>query len=293
MPWTVTDGPKYVKLTRKLAEEVATMERCPDDRELSESRLSYLRKEIAEERFRSPDWAFACCTETKKKYRVNGKHTSNLLASMEKLPDIKVSITEYTCPTLQDVAALYSTFDAKFSSRSPGDIYLVYARSVPELSGVGSDIVKLAAAGIGYGTWENAGGRDASVTNQMKAENLLRYPDIVIWLQTFNTNQKDYKFLHRRSVVAAMFKTKIKHPKLAEEFWRLVQTGGHSKPSDPTRVIQRYLMTTVIARKAGEGKQQASDHEMMSKCITAFNAWKKGENTALKYYAYKATPEVA
>lgn len=293
MTWKIVDGPKYVKLTRKLAQEYAQMERCPDDRDLQESRLEHLRRVIEEGRFRAPDWASAYCKETKTKYRVNGKHTSTIISGLEEIPDVKVSVTEYECDTLHEVASLYATFDARFSARSPGDIYVVYARSVPDLNDVNSSTIKLAAAGMGYGMWENGGGRETSVTNEMRAELLVRHPDFVIWLDGMHVMIKENKFLKRRSVVAAMFLTYLKYKDLSNKFWNLVKTGDAASPNDPTRVLQRYLMTTVVARRAANDKQAASDHEMMVKCIHGFNAWKKGESTALKYHSNKPTPEVA
>src|SRR4051812_22803639 len=111
MGWKLTGRPKTQKVTKALAKAFVDMEAAPHDRPLSERRLQVYEKLLYMGEFRPVTWASAYCVETGETYRVNGKHTSIMLSGLEVLPDFFVTIEEYECDTLQDVAKLYSTFD--------------------------------------------------------------------------------------------------------------------------------------------------------------------------------------
>lgn len=287
------DGPKYLKLTRKLATEFANMTRCPDDREIQDARTQMLKKAVHAGRFRAPDWASAVCLETGIEYRVNGKHTSTMFSSWDgELPKLMVSVTQFECQTLKEVAELYATYDAKFSTRNSSDIYVVYARSVPELANVHKSTIRLAAAGMGYARWERTTCTGHS-SNEDRANLLINNPDFVLWLEALQTKLKDNLFLHRGPVVAAMFKTWERDQEECDAFWNEVKTGSNTDTKSPSRVLQRWLLGVILSRKGNKDIEQTHDHEMLVKCIHAFNAWKRGESTKLKYYAAVGTPEVA
>jgi hypothetical protein len=105
--------PVTQRVTKKLAAEFAEMDPAPRDRPLSERRLSVYRSLWSRGLFRPCTWARAYCAETGGLYRVNGKHTSTLLAGLSEIPEFYVTVEDYQCDTLEDVAHLYGTFDSR------------------------------------------------------------------------------------------------------------------------------------------------------------------------------------
>jgi hypothetical protein len=81
MSWKMIGEPKTRKLTKGLAEEFAGMPPAPHDRPLNSTRCAVLKTAFDLGKFRTCEWAKAYCEETKTTYRINGKHTSTVLAS--------------------------------------------------------------------------------------------------------------------------------------------------------------------------------------------------------------------
>ncbi len=297
MGWVVKEGPVAVKLTRKLAEMISNMERCPHDRELQVSRLEHIKRTLAEKRFRSPEWATAFCKETGMQYRVNGKHTSTVLAAEKEIPSVKVIITDYECETLKDVADLYATFDVRFSVRTAGDIYLVYGHSVPELRDLNSKCLKIAVTGMAYATWEDQQMRHPI---EERAELLLNHPEFVIWNNSLiSSSWKETRCIQRASVTAAMFLTFNKNRLDADVFWREVAEGTNPKNNSPSRILQKYLLSSSVNMGGGARRERAemesvTRHEMLCKSVYAWNRFRSGDDTrkGLIYYSARPTPEV-
>ncbi len=133
MGWKLISKPQTVRVTKKIAKEFAEMDPAPHDRPLSERRLQVYQRIFTDGGFRPCTWAKAICEETNGIYRVNGKHTSTFLSGLETLPEYYVTIEDYQCDTLEDVARLYATFDSKMQSRTASDINMSFAATIPEL----------------------------------------------------------------------------------------------------------------------------------------------------------------
>lgn len=149
--WKLINIPKTVRATQKLAEQFATMAPCPHDRPLKQSIMRMLQNAMDEGQIRTFVWASAFCHEDAKTYRVNGKHSSTLLSKQEwpltSIDTPHVSVEEYECDTLKDVADLYCTFDSGKSGRSIGDMSRVYLTD-PDLAEVGPFVFNKAISGI-------------------------------------------------------------------------------------------------------------------------------------------------
>lgn len=109
MSWKLISRPKTQKVTKALAKQFAEMDAAPHDRPLSERRLQVYTRLLNEGQFRPVAWTLATCRETGGTYRINGKHTSVMLSNLEDIPEFYVTIEEYSCDTLEDVARLYAT----------------------------------------------------------------------------------------------------------------------------------------------------------------------------------------
>lgn len=284
MGWKLLDRPKTQKVTRHLAKQFAEMTAAPHDRPLSERRMMVYRKMLLEGTFRPVTWSSALCVETGDVYRVNGKHTSTVLSSMEKLPDFFITLEEYECDTLEDVARLYATFDSKMASRTAADINMSFAATVPELSGIPARVINPAVSGMSYHIWhDRVGHRQAAE----RAELLMEHPDFVLWLSEMVSSGDggSSRSICRQPVVAAMFAGWQKSKSGATEFWSSVRDESGPTPDLPSRKIAKYLNATPVKNGSGASKvKAASVREIYVRCLHAWNAWRKGERTDLRYY---------
>jgi hypothetical protein len=295
MTWKLIRSPKTVKLTKQFAKEFSEMDPAPHDRPLSPRRISVYQKLLDSGAFRPVTWASAACTETGGKYRVNGKHTSTMFAELDKLPEFFVTLEEYQCDSLEDVARLYATFDSKMMSRTTRDINLSFAATIPELAEVPSSIVNLSVAGISYAKW----GQDTyNHQPAERAECLLDHPLFITWLSELLTggaiSMKQKMGLVRMPVAAAIYTTYNKAKGAALEFWSSVRDETGHSPSTPDRKLARYLATTGLigGDRAKRTKAVSGNREIFVKCIHAWNAWRKGELTNLNYHATAKIPAI-
>ncbi len=293
--WTLSNKPKTHKVTKALARQFMEMDPAPHDRPLSERRLLVYERLFSQGSFRPCTWATATCKETGTTYRVNGKHTSTILSMMEPLPEYYVTIEEYDCETLDDVARLYATFDSKMQSRTVGDINASFAATVPELREIAGRTINVSVSGLSLHFW----GRKASASRQPaeRAELILEHSDFIKWLdKLFTSNltkqeRRSCQHLIRMGVVAAMFGSWNKAKGPATEFWMAVRDETGREPTLPDRKLSRFLLSTTANRGIGiHRKKTASEHEFMIKCIHAWNAWRKGVPTSLRYDASKEAP---
>lgn len=286
--------PRTIRCTKVLAVEFAEMDPAPHDRPLSERRLGVYRRLLKEGSFRPVTWAKAFCKETNGVYRVNGKHTSVLLASTDPMPEFYVVVEEYICDTLEDVAKLYSTFDSTIQSRSANDIYMSFAATIPELVGCSQCAITRGAAAMAYYTW----GADYNMSHQPaeRAEFLLETPEFVLWINRIFSGSTEggaaSRHIQRVAVIAAMYGSWVKSQKAATEFWTLVRDETSPVPEAPDRKLARYLLTTGINTGNGSRSRarKADTREVYVKCIHAWNAWRKGETTRLNYHPEADVP---
>jgi hypothetical protein len=292
--------PVTQRVTKKLATEFAEMDPAPRDRPLSERRLSVYRSLWSKGLFRPCTWARAHCAETGGLYRVNGKHTSTLLAGLPEIPEFYVTVEDYQCDTLEDVAQLYGTFDSRLQSRTASDINLCFAGTIPELAGLSRTTINLVVGGINY----HQDGAGAAQARQLaeRAEVLVEYPEFALWLsglfsppsgENGISGRRSCKHLQRSAVVAAMFACWQKAQGPATVFWTAVRDETGSTPAAPDRKLARYLLTTGVNNGAGANKTRVADgREIYVKSLHSWNAWRRGENTDLRYYAEKPIPKV-
>jgi hypothetical protein len=296
MSWN-EESIKVVKLTPALCKEFASMQTAPNDRPFSDKRRQFLEEQVRLGKFRTASFASVLCEETGVTYRVNGKHSSTLFAGMNgEFPnDIRCIVERYTAKTLRDVADLFSTFDPQESARKQGDINAAFAGSDPELRDLPRKIINLAVTGISYANWEgNYHGHDSRERAMLSIDNA----SFVQWLYlVVDNSRKEFKFLRRGSVVAAMFKSFSRSHRAASDFWEEVREASNPDTKSPSRVLNRYLLTTVVGsqRKSSKGADSVDNdtlHAMYVRCLHAWNAYRTSTTTTLKYYPDKPTPAV-
>jgi hypothetical protein len=275
------------------------MEAPPHDRPLSERRLMVYERMLKDGAFRPVTWATTTCKETGGFYRVNGKHTSLLLAGLPDIPEFYVTIEEYECDTLEDVAKLYSTFDSRQQLRSANDIYHSFAGTVPELAVLPRHTITLAVAGIDIYKSDGVSGRSSGASAAERAERLLDYPEYVVWLnsvllgdQTIPIGERhSSKHMYRASIAGAMLGSYLKAQADADKFWKAVRNETGNTPNVPDRKLARLLLTVGVHMGTGTRRVKVvGQRELYVKAIHAWNAWRRGESTDMKYLADKDIP---
>jgi hypothetical protein len=302
MAWQLLGRPKTQRATKALAKQFVEMDAAPHDRELSEKRLQVYQRFLAAGQFRPVTWATALCRETGGLYRVNGKHTSTLLSGLEEMPEFYVTVEEYECDTLEDVAKLYATFDSNLQSRTARDIYMSFAATVPEIKGLPARTIGVAVAGMSIGLGIAVLGRSSWMVRQQpadRAELLLEHPEFVLWLHELigtgkpNSEKRSARHLMRAPVVGAAFNTWKKAKGPATDFWTAVRDETGTPPAVPDRKLAHYLLTVGVDSGRGASRVRKSDpREMYVKCLHAWNAWRSGESTSLHYYAEAKVPAI-
>lgn len=280
---------QVVRLTKVLAKEFAEMDPCPRDRAMRESLLSHHRNNLANGNFRPPHWASARCAEDGKVYRVNGKHTSNVIFSSPKeIPNgLKALVERYECETLEDVAKLYGTFDSKYSARSTGDINRVWAAAIPALAALPNRTINLAVTGMAFALWESLNRHKSA---EERAVLLTEYPGFVLFLDELY--QGDSRHIQRGAVAAAVFVTWRKMQADAKDFWEAVRDGSGTPHNSPDRKLNKLLLSSSVLHASGvnTGKKALVHREMYVKCLHAWNAWRKDADTDMKYFPSAKTP---
>jgi hypothetical protein len=293
--WKLMGTPRTQNVTKKLAQEFATMDPAPHDRPLRESRMLVYERLLREGKFRPITWASAFCKETGGTYRVNGKHTSTMLSMWDEKVDLFITVERYECETLDDVGRLYATFDSKMQSRTASDIYVSFAGCVPSLAEIQHRTLVLAVTAmnlviVGGDSLKDKGSQPAD-----RAELLLDNAPFVVWLQELVGKGSTIANIHlkRGAVVAAVFATYQRDSREALKFWTEVRDETAPKPDFPTRKLAKYLIMNFSRTKKSPRQVGAriSDREIYVKAIHAWNAWRKNEATNLAYVATAPLPK--
>lgn len=300
MAWKLKGTPKPAKVTAKMASEWANMETIQMDRSLSERRLQVYRRLISRGEFRPVTWAKAFCKETGQEYRVNGKHTSTLMASLDlkTVPEQSVIIESYEADTIEDVARLYSTFDSRQQTRTVGDINRSFASTIEELKGLNDIQVNMAVSALAFNLWPTTEGGWAGKgkTAAERAELLFDDTEAILWLNNMIQKGPSHRHLWRVPVAAAMIGTYKRDPKAATTFWTAVRDETGATPDMPDRKLAHFLLTMNIRGAPGSRSQsrrwRAEPREFYVKCIHAWNAWRQNKTSDLKYYTDSDIPTI-
>jgi hypothetical protein len=296
MAYEIVGIPETTKVTQRLAIKFRDMEPVPHDRPLNPKRVDAYRKMLCAGLFRPVQWATVHCNETQATYRVNGKHTSNLFAEYEELPQaIHATIEHYHCDDLDDVARLYATFDSRTQVRTTNDINRAFAAIDPELTELPAKLINLCVTGISYVKYGD------TYTNKPAAERaecLLETESkaFIQWVASILQSKNDStKHLWRGPVVSAMQLTFQKSMRDANEFWLAVRDGTGQAPKKPDRVLHRFLLTKTVANDGSPHRRRSvgslcPPREMFVKCLHAWNAWRRDTTTDLKYHAQGKVP---
>lgn len=295
MGYELVGTPKTEKVTQPLAVKFRDMDPVPHDRPLNPRRIEAYRKMLAAGLFRPVQWATVHCNETQASYRVNGKHTSNLFAEYEELPQVvHATIENYHCDDLDDVARLYATFDSRTQVRTTNDINRAFAAVDPDLSDLPSKLINICVSGICFSKW---GDGYTARSAADRAEVLLDDDSkrFIAWASTvLGSKNESNRHLWRSPVVSAMSTCYSKCKRDANEFWLAVRDGTGETPKTPDRILNKFLLSTGVGPNGGPDHRRrsktVSTREMYVRCIHAWNAWRRDTITDLRYHAQAKIP---
>lgn len=292
--WKLVGPPAVKKLTHALCNEFREMQPAPGDRRLDDRRVNRHKQSISKGRFRPCVWATVHCKETNQTYRVNGKHTSTVMSELNgELKHHFAVIERYEADTLLDVADLYATFDSRDTLRTTGDINRSYSHSIEAIADVDSNTINLSVTAIAIATW---GINYSAVRPESRAELLEANQDFVLWMNDMlhGCASADRRAIRRSPVASAMYKTWRKDKKAAHTFWTLVRDGSGDKHTSPDRKLHKFLLTACVNSPNGGhvGSERCTQREMHVKCLHAWNAWRRGSTTDLKFFAKAEDPKV-
>ena len=216
----------------------------------------------------------------------NGQHTCSAVISTGK--EVSAVVEEYNCKTPEDFSLLYRQFDNN-AVRSLGDITRPEAVALKLNWAKNTITVVMTAIGFLEGHHK--------IHKNIRIESLKKYVDAGNFVNDIVSvvRPSESKHLRRGAVVSAMIVTYRKAHADAETFWEEVRDGENLKGNSPTLKLRNYLLSTNTAVGRGVDAPSlnaaASNKEMYAKCIIAWNAYRRGDSTQLKYFANKENPK--
>lgn len=279
-------GTSVRPLTPELAKEFATMDSFAGERSLKKRRLNFLKGKLDNGLFYSPKWAVARLNG--KRFRVNGQHSSLMLAeSNGSFPHgMEVTIDEFELDDDHDLAKLFSQFDAPTSSRNAIDIAGAHGRIHSSLAEFTAAALRVCTAGIAYAMSHHKETPVSVKEPDEQAALIHENLDFVAFAKPF-VNKIEFK---RQPVMAAMFITFRKSPEDAKRFWDYVDSESHPDNTNPTRVFAKFIRTEAL--KSKRNLVSLEGRAFFVKSIHAWNAFRKGNRTDMKYFPDSDLPDV-
>lgn len=282
--------PQIIKVNPHKAERLLTLNNLSSQRPLRPALINLLASKIREGTFRNGEIATAVLKyQNNEMVLVNGQHQCHAIIMTGETVSAKYE--EYSCETPKDLSILFRQFDTH-GMRSLGDLVRIEADAL--------DLkwpLKICHLIVSGASLKNGNNMYAHKTEKVEflQENLEIGEFINYILHESlppDTTTKDTAHLRRSPVITAMMLTYDKNQSISEKFWIDVRDGEGLKRSMPTYKLREFLRTSAYDRGRGALRARpVTAHEMTARCITAWNAYRKGESTSLKYFPNKPIPK--
>lgn len=244
-------------LTKELAQQFAKMPRLPGERELKQSRMAQLRTLLETGRFLAPIWAKGFCLEDQKHYRLDGQHTSELLATLESsFPDLTVTIVNYEFDSVAaDAPNLFDIFNNPLSTRTDLDKLSVYRAGHADLEDIDHKFLEKVLKGIRF--YE---AKILKKPNVLSGRNKGTYlanrenRDFARWLWKFHDAKHGW-LVGKDGVVGEICSDYHHDADLADEFWSFVFKENHPDVEHPTRELSSRLRDWSKSEKKRKAEQ--------------------------------------
>lgn len=278
---------EIIEVDKKEAERLLSFNTYEWQRPIRERRLSHLIYEMNAGTFRTGQISIVKLKYDGGKFvLMNGQHQLTGVISVGK--KIKVNLEKWECEDAEDAALLYRKFDN-------GGMRSLQNMLTPEAGALGvtwpirvSNLV-ISAAAIKEGKRHD--------DKQFKIELLSKYLSFGKFLNDLLYSHEkgiETRHLRRISVIYPVLMGFEKSHEDCKRFWTAIRDGENLKSSMPEYKLRQYLLTVSVGVGRGSSGSQfkiVSEHEIVSKCIHAWNAFRKGQPTDLKYYSSSPIPK--
>lgn len=266
-----------------------------------------LAEKMKDGRFRFGEIAFGILSPGKKSVMVNGQHQCNaIIKSGETVPCI---LEKYRCLSAMDLADLFRQFE--YLPRSVTDMVKAKAGGLGLEWPVQISSLVVAAATIDHVAKGAKGARKAFSTSGgvkggktfLSKEQKVGLLELYLKEGTFMyeimsfvdgkivPSNKNARHLQRAPVAYVMFLTMRKNAQQAATFWVNVRDGENLTKDMPEMRLREFLMS-VNSHATPYSYRTVKQHEYIYKCVTAWNAFRKGLSTTLRYSPSKDIPAV-
>lgn len=277
------------ELTHDLAAEFSAMDASTTERDLKSKRLEYLTTAVLGGTAIAFNWAKAHVADTGETYRVNGHHSSTVLASLNgKFPQgLKVHVDTYKVADKEALCKLFRQFDSRVSARTVDDVSGAYQGVEPSLASVPKGAARKAIEGAIWYRKNKVG--DDVPSGDDRFEWFLKpemHPFIQMTGRILSVKTPEFA----TPVIGAMFGAFERHPNDAEKFYGdVAKQGGGNDENHPAFVLDAWL---VEARDVSEDKP--TEKEVYAACAYAWNAFRnnKSIDRIPKYNKRKGAPEL-
>jgi hypothetical protein len=277
-------------VTKDLVLEFSEMPPTPAERPYSEKRHDYLKDAVVNGAAVSFHWARALCLEDNKVYRINGQHSSIMLAGLDgTMPEnLKAHVDDYEVPDKASLGFLFRQIDPRASARSISDISAVYQGLQDDLAGVSKKSGRAAIEGIAWflgrivGDYIPSGDDKFTLFQQPK-----HHPFIHMIGRIFSEKTPEFT----KAVLGAMYGTWECAPEQAETFWSdVAHEGGGNEGTHPATVLDAWLLAAHEAKAENKPKER----EIYRACALAWNAYRNHRNLERigRYDPKKGAPDL-
>jgi hypothetical protein len=269
-PFFKRSNSETLPLTKSLAVEFSTMQASVTERDLKQKRMDYLRDVVLGGMAISFYWSRARIADSETVYRINGHHSSTMLANLpdELFPEgLVVHVDDYVVDNKDSLALLFRMFDSRWSARSIDDIAGAYQGLQEDLREVPKKAGRAAVDGLAWYERNVIGGDIPVGDDKYTLFNQAEYhPFIQMAGRVLSEKTPEFS----AAVVAAMFGTFRNAPIEAETFWMdVARQGGGNDDKHPSSVLDAWL---VDSRKVKERKPK--EREVYRACALAWNAFR-------------------
>ena len=251
-------------LTADLAKQIAAMPGLPGERQLRAGRLKFLTNHLKDGSFVGPNWAVAVHEQTGDTFRINGQHSSNMLASLEATyfpAGLNVTIDTYGFTDMdQDAAGLFNLFDHPRSARSDTDYMGISRARYSEFADMDNAFLVKVASGIDANIRHRVARADSGAAKATIYEELQphreygsyflddEYRQFAVWLYRWR-EATHFAFVGRNGVTSEILDDWKDSPEYATEFWNYVFCENHPDPDHESRELVRELQALAMKPK--------------------------------------------
>jgi len=237
-----------VPLTPELAKEFAALTPLPGERALKAKRKRWIERLIKDDSFLGVTWYKGIKRETGAVYRLDGQHSSNVLANLppERFPEsLKATVTTWEFDHA-DTARVFDFFNNPASARTNVDVMGVYRAEFDDpgatpIADIPRERLVQITNGINAYNAELEDGftRDTRTRGAFFADPANRA--FARWVQDeFGKCRHPWVFA-RNGVVAEMLADYIASKQVATEFWGHVLNETHPDPDHESRQLLEQL----------------------------------------------------